>query len=422
VKVKVENVLDREVLLSVARTSLRTKVPPKLADKLTGSVVDAVLTIGRLNASIDLHMVEIMKMQHWASTETRLIRGLVLDHGARHPDMPKSLRDCYILILNVGLEYEKSEVNSSFVYSSAQQRDALIDGERAFIDARLQKIVAFKNDICRSSTDPNAPEKGFVVINQKGIDPLSLDVLAKNGILALRRAKRRNMERLQRICGGIAQNAVDDLVPSCLGWAGRVYEQTVGEEKFTFVEEAQHPASVTILIKAPTQHQMAQIQDAIRDGLRAVKNTLLDGALIPGAGSFQILLHHRLMAFMKNVPGKAKLGVQAFAEAMLILPKVLAQNAGLDPQDALVRLQDALQEFVSKQPDLQSSQIQAAVGLDLATGLPLDPILEGIWDNEIVHRHLLTNCTTIAANLLLVDEMMRAGRSSLKSGALEEQS
>ena len=396
--------------MSVAKTSLRTKVPQKLADSLTASVVDAVLTIGRLNSSIDLHMVEIMKMQHFAASDTKLIRGLVLDHGARHPDMPKSLKNCFILILNVSLEYEKSEVNSGFYYSSAKQRDALIDGERAFIDSRLKKIIDFKNEVCRNE-NPDAHEnvKNFVIISQKGIDPLSLDVFAKNGIIALRRAKRRNMERLQLVCGGVAQNSIDDLTPSCLGYAGHVYEQTLGEEKYTFVEDVLNPASVTLLIKAPTNHQMSQIQDALRDGLRAVKNTLQDRALVPGAGSLQILLHDRLMTFMRSVPGKAKLGVQAFAEAMLILPKVLAQNAGVDPQDAMVQLQDTLLE-VKDHP----------VGLDLSTGGVLDPILEGIWDNYIVHRHLILNCSTIASNLLLVDEMMRAGRSSLKSGPLEE--
>ena len=175
-------------------------------------------------------MIEIMKMQHRTASDTSLIKGLALDHGARHPDMPKRIENAFILTLNVSLEYEKSEVNSSFYYSSAEQRDKLVQSERRFVDDKLRKIVELKKEVCG-----NDPRKGFVVINQKGIDPLSLDVLVKNGIYALRRAKRRNMERLQLVCGGTAQNSVDDLTSEVLGWAGLVYEHQLGEEKYTFI-------------------------------------------------------------------------------------------------------------------------------------------------------------------------------------------
>jgi T-complex protein 1 subunit zeta len=175
-------------------------------------------------------MVEIMTMQHRTAADTQLIRGLALDHGARHPDMAKRVENAYILTLNVSLEYEKSEINSGFYYSSADQREKLVESERRFVDEKLRKIVELKKEVCG-----NDPKKGFVIINQKGIDPLSLDVLVKNGIFALRRAKRRNMERLQLVCGGTSQNSVDDMTPDVLGWAGLVYEHQLGEEKYTFI-------------------------------------------------------------------------------------------------------------------------------------------------------------------------------------------
>lgn len=276
-------------------------------------------------------MVEIMKMQHRTAADTRLIRGLALDHGARHPDMPKRLENCYILTMNVSLEYEKTEINSSFFYSSAEQRDKLVESERRFVDAKLKKIVDLKKELCG-----NDGTKNFVVINQKGIDPLSLDVLAKNNILALRRAKRRNMERLQLVCGGVAQNSVDDLSEEVLGYAGLVYEQTLGEEKYTFVEEVKDPKSVTLMIKGPNAHTIAQVTDAVRDGLRSVYNMIVDKSVVPGAGAFQVACasHLKSDAFGKTVKGKAKWGVEAFADALLIIPKTLAANAGLDIQDA----------------------------------------------------------------------------------------
>lgn len=400
-KVPIE--VDRETLLSVARTSLRTKLHSALADTLTEAVVDAVLTIRKSEHPIDLHMVEIMKMQHQSDQDTRLIRGLVMDHGTRHPDMPKRLTNCHILILNVSLEYEKTEVNSGFFYSSAEQRDKLVESERQFIDARVKKIIELKKIVC----DGN--DSNFVVISQKGIDPLALDMFAKQGIMALRRAKRRNMERLQLACGGTALNSVDDLSPECLGHAGLVYEYSLGEDKFTFVEQVKNPLSCSILIKGPNAHIINQIGDSIRDGLRSVKNTIEDKCLIPGAGAFQIALHdHLVRNFKDTVTGRAKLGVQAFADAMLVVPKTLATNAGLDAQDMTVML---LEEYSKGN----------AVGLDLSAGDILDPKIEGIWDNYRVIRHLLNSCSVIASNILLVDEIMRAGRTSLKSGPLNEQ-
>ncbi|KAJ8596612.1 chaperonin-containing T-complex zeta subunit Cct6 [Rhizopogon salebrosus TDB-379] len=414
---KLPSKLDRPTLINVAHTSLATKLHASLAKQLAADVVDAVLTIrppappkGTLPTEskdqyrdpIDLHMVEIMKMQHRTASETQLVRGLVMDHGARHPDMPKRVENAFILTLNVSLEYEKTEVNSGFFYSSAEQREKLIESERRFVDAKVKKIVELKNLVCDQAVGGNEKQKNFVVINQKGIDPLSLDILAKNGILALRRAKRRNMERLQLICGGVAQNSVDDLTPDILGWAGLVYEHTLGEEKYTFVEDVREPKSVTLLIKGPNAHTIQQIQDALRDGLRAVKNALEDEALIPGAGAFEVACAAHLSGpIKKTAKGRVKMGVQAYADALLIIPKTLAQNGGFDVQDIVVALQDEQAEGNT-------------VGIDLESGEPFDPTVEGIWDNFRVKRQMLHSCSVIAVNLLSTDEILRAGRSSLK--------
>jgi T-complex protein 1 subunit zeta len=403
-KITFENGLkpNHETLVNVAFTSLATKVHKTLAKSLSQSIVDAVLAIRqqRINTNttteeetseeavvfepIDLHMVELMKMQHLTDTDTRLVKGLVLDHGPRHPDMPKRLENCFILTLNVSLEYEKTEINSGFFYSSAEQREKLVESERKFTDAKVRKIIELKQLVCDQQLDKDGQltggeksKKNFVLINQKGIDPLSLDMLAKQGIMALRRAKRRNMERLQLVCGGTAQNSVDDLDPSVLGYAGLVYEHTLGEEKFTFVEEVKQPKSVTLLIKGPNSHTISQISDAVRDGLRSVKNALEDGSLVPGAGSFEISAHKFLTEqTKKTAKGRSKLGVQAFADSLLVVPKTLAVNAGLDVQDSIVALQDEASEG-------------HVVGLDLSTGEPLDPVTEGIWDNYRVKRHMI---------------------------------
>ncbi|KAL5722187.1 T-complex protein 1 subunit zeta [Ranunculus cassubicifolius] len=387
---------DKEILKMVARTTLRTKLYEAMADQLTEIIVNSVLCIRKLDEPIDLFMVEIMHMRHKFDVDTRLVEGLVLDHGSRHPDMKRRVENCYILTCNVSLEYEKSEINAGFFYSNAEQREAMVTAERRQVDERVRKIIELKNKVCAGT------DKNFVVINQKGIDPPSLDLLARAGIVALRRAKRRNMERLVLACGGEAVNSVDDLSADSLGWAGLVYEHVLGEEKYTFVENVKNPHSCTILIKGPNDHTIAQIKDAVRDGLRAVKNTIEDGSVILGAGAFEVAARHYLITEVKKtVKGRAQLGVEAFANALLIVPKTLAENSGLDTQDAIISL--------TGEHDKGN-----VVGLNLHTGEPIDPEMEGIYDNYSVKRQLINSGPVIASQLLLVDEVIRAGRNMRK--------
>nr|KAF6415237.1 chaperonin containing TCP1 subunit 6B [Molossus molossus] len=358
-EVKIKKEMKRDILLDVARTSLQTKVHAELADVLIEAVVDSVLAIRRPGYPIDLFMVEIMEMKHKSETDTK-------------------------------------EVSAGFFYKTAEEKDRLVKAERKFIDDRVQKIIELKDKVCAQSN------RGFVVVNQKGIDPLSLDALAKHGIVALRRAKRRNMERLSLACGGIAVNSFEDLNVDCLGHAGLVHEYALGEEKFTFIEDCVSPRSVTLLVKGPNKHTLTQIKDAVRDGLRAIKNAIEDGCVVPGAGAVEVAIAEALIIYKHRIKGRTRLGVQAFADALLIIPKVLAQNSGYDPQEALIKVQ--AEHLESKEP----------IGINLNTGEPMVAADAGVWDNYCVKKQLLHSCTVIAANILLVDEIMRAGMSSLK--------
>jgi T-complex protein 1 subunit zeta len=394
-KVSIEDPMnDREKLVCVARTSLRTKVTPAIADPMAEVCVDAVRTIKQEGKVLDLNMIEVMHMKNKLTTDTRLVKGLVLDHGARHPDMPKKLENCYILTCNVSMEYEKSEVNAGFFYSNAEQRDKLAESERKFTDEKVKKVIELKRKVC---TEEN--KKNFVVLNQKGIDPPSLEMLAREGIIALRRTKRRNMERLPLAVGGNAVNSVDDLEESDLGWCDLVYEQTLEDEKYTFIEGTKNAHSCTILVQGSTDHAIGQMKDAIRDGNRAVQNTLEDEAVVPGAGAFEIAAHVHLEQFKKSVQGKPRLGVEIFGKAMLTIPKTLLENSGMDVQEKLLKV---VSERESK---------STAIGVSTASGDPIDPAMEGIWDNFSVKKQMLGLAPVLAEQLLLVDEVIRAGKS-----------
>ena len=365
----VKKEMTRDLLIEVARTSLNTKIIPALANPLTEIIVDAIKCIQVPEKPIDLHMIEIMHMQHKMSTESKLIKGLVLDHGGRQSDMPSRFENCYIMCLNVSLEYEKTEVHSGFFWSNAEQREKLIQSERQFTDDRVLQIVELKKKLC------DGTDKNFIVINQKGIDPPSLEILARNNIVGIRRAKRRNGERIPLACGGKCLNSVDDVEESDLGFAKLVYEQSLGEDKYTFIEGVENPFSCTILIKGPNDYSIAQTKDAIRDGLRAVKNAIEDESVLPGAGAFEIAAHEHLTEYArKEVSGKSKLGVKAFAESLLIIPRTLAVNSGFDAQDTILAVQE--EHIKDKQP----------FGVDVVTGEPLPVATSHVWDNTIVKK------------------------------------
>jgi T-complex protein 1 subunit zeta len=403
-KVAKNNALaDRELLMNVARTSLRTKLQEESADKMSSAIVDAMLSISDEGSPPDLHMVEVMTMQHKSGSDSCFINGIVLDHGARHPDMPRYIENVHILTCNVSMEYEKTEINAGFYYSSAEEREKFVESERKFTDEKVRQVIEFKRRVCKAG-------ETFAIINQKGIDPLSLDMLAKEGIVALRRAKRRNMERLTLAFGGSPVNSFDDLDTDSLGWAGKLREETLGDDKFTFIEDARHPKSCTILIRGPNKHTIDQIKDATRDGLRAIKGVLDDKALVPGAGAFEIAAYRMLMRRKSAVSGKAKLGVEAFAHAMLIVPKTLAENSGLDVQDSLIKVEE------------EQERSELPVGLNLVTGDSFLPESEGIWDSYTVKKQILNLSTVLATQLLLVDEVMKAGKAMGKQqGPMDEE-
>jgi T-complex protein 1 subunit zeta len=247
------------------------------------------------------------------------------------------------------------------------------------------------------------------MINQKGIDPLSLDIFAKEGILALRRAKRRNMERLTLACGGSPIHSLQDMEESQLGYAGKVSCVTLGDDKFTFVEDCPTAKSCTLLLQGPNQHSLTQSKDAVKDGLRSLKNALEDKAVVPGAGAFEIATSMYLRdTIIPQQSGKTKLGIQVFADALLIVPKTLAENSGFDVQTTILNLQE------------ERTKTGLMIGLDAKTGEAILPEDQGIWDNVRVKRQSLYLSTVLASQLLLVDEVMRAGKNMGRQPAADE--
>jgi T-complex protein 1 subunit zeta len=373
---------------------------------------------------IDLTRIEILTLERSHVNETRFIKGLVLDHGARHPDMPDVLHNVYILTGNFSLEYEQTETSTNFVYQTAAEREKLVESERKWLDQRCRTIVQFKRALQKQ--DPTAT---LCLINQKGIDPLSLDMFAKEGMLCLRRAKRRNLDRLVHATGGQIvlsledldlTHDVDDDEPgkkrdpfAILGRAGTVRQVSYGEEKWTYVEDCPFATSGTLLLQGPNALTLGQLKDGVKDGLRAVKNAIEDQAVIPGAGAFELAasIHLRDVFIPNNtsISAKTTLGIRAFSEALRVIPKTLIANAGYDVQETLLSLEEEYRTVKGEKSGVVSNPTMA-VGFSVKTGDPCLPAQEGIYDNVRVKRQSIYLSTVLANQLLLVDEVMRAGK------------
>jgi T-complex protein 1 subunit zeta len=354
------------------------------------AMVDAVECIYEEDKPSDLTRVEVITLQRQLALDSRLIKGLVLDHGGRHPDMPSELKNVWILTCNFSLEYEPTETSATFVYSNAEDREKLVESERTWLDERCRKIVAFKRSVCTNG-------ETFCIINQKGVDPLSLDIFAKEGILCLRRAKRRNLDRLVLACGGHIVLSLEDLQREHLGHAGSVSQVTYGEDKYTFVQDCPQAHSCTLLLQGPNSWTVDQLKDAVKDGLRAVKNAVEDKGVCPGGGAFEMAAS--IMLSNMKCDSKAYFGIQAYSKALLCVPKILALNAGFDVPDTLRLWQQELQENEG-----------IALGLNVHTGECMIPSQLGVYDNVRVKRQSLHLATILANQLLLVDEVMRAGK------------
>jgi T-complex protein 1 subunit zeta len=364
--------INDEIFEKLAFNLLNTKVTKNLAKIAAPLLVKAIKNISQSQFQ-DTNMVEIMKMNEGEASDTRYVEGLVLDHAGRHYAMPTKLDDVVIMVTNMSLEYEKPEITAQFVYSNAQQREDLIKHEREFILAKARAIAAFGTDI------KNSTGKSLMVVSEKGIDPFSLEILAKAGILALRRAKRRNLERLLYMCGGNIISQVNQLDINNLGYCQRVRTRIIGEDKYTFIEGTPYKGSCTILVRGSTENQIKRLESAIRASLKALHLTYLNKKVVPGGTSF----YKNMISYLKSQEDKVDdsilVGYKILQEAFTNMIKTLIRNKGCNIHEELINLMR-------------------------------EKTQEDVYDCLDVVQGVITNSTIITMSLLMVDEIIKAGK------------
>ena len=372
---------DEASLREVARTAMTGKAAESARDHLAGLVVAAVSAVHE-DDGIDLDDVNVETVVGGSVENSVLVEGVVLDKERAKEGMPRRVEDAKVLLSDVPLEVRETEVSAELNVTSPDQLRGFLEHEEAELRGLVDAIV-----------DSGAN----VVLCQKGIDDLVQHYLTREGVLAVRRVKKSDMRALARATGARRITDFGDFSDDDLGRAGVVEEREVGDETLLFVEDCADPRSVTLLLRGGTEHVVDEVERAVEDAVGVVRATLLDGMVLPGGGAPEIALAAALREFADGVEGREQLAVEAFADALEVVPRTLAENAGLDPIDSIVALR--------AKHDAGAS----AAGLDAYSGEVSDMFDLHVVEPLRVKRQAIDGATEAVELVLRIDDVIAAG-------------
>ena len=320
---------DKKTLKNIAMTSMASKGASSEKDMLADVVVEAVTSIAEKvggKTSVDLDNIQIQKKQGGGIANTEIIKGIILDKERVHEGMPKNIKNAKIALVDSALEVKKTEVDARIQINDPTQLQAFLDEEEGMLKKMVEKV--------KKST-------ANVLICQKGIDDIAQHYLAKEGIYSVRRAKKSDMEKLAKATGAKIIGNLDSLTSKDLGYAGVVEEKKIGDDKMTFITECKNPKAVSILIRGTTEHVIDELERGLHDALSVVAVAIEDGKMTAGGGAAATAISMALRDYAPTVGGREQMAIEAFANAIEIVPKTLAENAGLDPIDMMLEIRSA---------------------------------------------------------------------------------
>ncbi|ESS02885.1 MAG: thermosome subunit [uncultured archaeon A07HR67] len=381
---------DRDTLVEIAQTAMTGKGAENAKDLLADLVVDAVLAVAD-DDDIDTENVSVEKVVGSSVDESELVEGVIVDKERVDENMPYAVEDANVALFDGDIEVKETEIDAEVNVTDPDQLQQFLDQE----EEQLREMVDHLVDIGAD-----------VVFVGDGIDDMAQHYLAQEGILAVRRAKSGDLNRLARATGGRVVSNLEDIESDDLGFAGSVAQKDVGGDERIFVEDVEEAKSVTLILRGGTEHVVDEIERAIEDSLGVVRTTLLDGQVLPGGGAPEAELALQLRDFADSVGGREQLAVEAFADALEVIPRTLAENAGLDPIDSLV--------------DLRSRHDggEFGAGLDAYTGDVIDMEAEGVVEPLRVKTQAIESATEAAVMILRIDDVIAAG--DLKGGGSDD--
>ncbi|MEM2235321.1 MAG: thermosome subunit beta [Desulfurococcaceae archaeon] len=379
---------DRSTLRKVVDTAIASKYIGSgvVKDKLANIAIDAVLAIAEKDPSgkynVRLDDVKIEKKKGGSVLDTQLVYGIVLDKEVVHPGMPRRVEKARIALLDAPLEVEKPEIDAEIRISSPEQMRGFLQEEEEILKEMVDRIA---------SVGAN------VVICQKGIDEVAQHFLAKKGILAVRRVKRSDMEKLERATGGRIVSSVRDLTENDLGYAELVEERKVGNDKMVFVEGCKNPKSVTILVRGANDMVVDEVERSLNDALNVLRNVLKEPKVTAGGGAPEVEVSLKLREYAEKIGGKVQLAIEKFAEALEEIPSVLAETSGQDPLETLMKLRQ-LHSGGSIRAGI--NVLEGKVEEDMFNINVLEPVL--------VKKQIVKSATEAAITILKIDDIIAA--------------
>jgi len=374
---------DRKTLLKVALTSMGSKAVGAAKEHFAEIAIDAVKQITEQRGDkklADIDNIQLIKKTGKSLLETQLIRGIIVDKETVHSGMPKKKENAKIALLDAALEIEKTEMSAEIRIRDPSQMKAFLDQESSMLEKMAGKIKASGAD---------------VVFCQKGIDDMVQHFLAKEGIMAARRIKESDMEKLARATGGKIVSNLDDLKAQDLGRAGLVEERKIGDDKMIFVEKCKDPHSVAILIRAGLERMVDEAERAMTDALSVVSDVIENSKIVAGGGAVEIEVAKELRRYATKVGGREQLAIEAFADAMEVIPRSLAENAGLEPIDVLVELRSA--------HDKEDGKYK---GINVFTGKVQNSLENGIIEPATVKEQAIKSAAESASMILRIDDVI----------------
>ncbi|ABR56601.1 thermosome [Methanococcus aeolicus Nankai-3] len=376
------DVEDKELLKKIAMTAITGKGAEKAKGHIAEIIVDAVTSVVDGDGKIDTDLIKIEKKEGIAVEETSLIKGILIDKERVNPQMPKKVEDAKIALLNCPIEIKSTETDAKISITDPTKMMEFIEQEEKMLKDMVEEIKA---------------SGANVLVCQKGIDDLAQHYLAKAGILAIRRVKKSDIEKLTKATGANIISNIKDLTADDLGEAGVVVEEKVAGDNMIFVKECKHPKAVTILVRGTTEHVVDEVARAIDDAIGVVSCTIEDGKIVAGGGAVEVETAMRLREFADSVSGREQLAVKGFADALEVIPRTLAENAGLDAIEMLVNLRAK-----------HATEGSTTFGLNVLTGEVEDMAANGVVEPLRVKTQAIQSATESAEMLLRIDDVIAA--------------
>ncbi len=378
---------DEDALKKIAQTAMTGKGAEYSKDTLAVLAVKAVQMVSEENNYVDKDNIKLEKRTGGSIEDSELIKGIVIDKERLSASMPRVVKNAKIALIDKEVEIKKTEFEANIQIKTPDQIQAFLDQEENMLRDMVEKITA---------TGAN------VVLCQKGVDDVAVHFLAKKGVYAVRRVTESDMKKIAKATGAKIASNFKDLSKDDLGFAGIVEERKVGDDQFTYIMECKNPKAVTLLIRGGTEHVTNEIERAMTDAIGDVAASLKDGMVVAGAGAPEIELAMGLRKYAETLSGREQLAVEAFADAMEVIPRTLIENAGLDPIDAMTDLKAA------------HSKKQKWAGIDVFSGKVMDAWKRGVIEPLKIKTQAVSSAAEVATMILRIDDVIASSGSKDK--------